>query len=187
MTIEEIFSELAQHMIEGLMIHAQMSDYYGFLGLDGYQTCHNYHYYEESINYRKLIEYYLNHYGKLPLDKPFNNPKVIPDSWHNFKRQDVDLNTRRGAIQAGMEKWVKWETDTKKLYEKAYMEAYNLGEVAAAMEIKCYLLDVDKELAYAENKLLKLVGDDYNISDIIVEQDDLKKKFKKKMQEIKIC
>ena len=29
MTVEEIFSQLAAHMIEGLMVHSQMSDYYG--------------------------------------------------------------------------------------------------------------------------------------------------------------
>ncbi len=35
MTIEEIFSEISKHMIEGIMIHAQMADYYNFLGLKG--------------------------------------------------------------------------------------------------------------------------------------------------------
>ena len=35
MTVEEIFSDLSKHMIEGLMAHSQLSDYFGFLGLEG--------------------------------------------------------------------------------------------------------------------------------------------------------
>ena len=31
MTLEEIYSELSAHMIKGLMIHDQMSNYYCFL------------------------------------------------------------------------------------------------------------------------------------------------------------
>ena len=62
MTVEEIFSQLAAHMVEGLMIHSQMSDYFGFLGLKGYQECHKYHYFAENANYRAISKYYLLHY-----------------------------------------------------------------------------------------------------------------------------
>ena len=41
MTVDEIFSKLSGHMIKGLMIHDQMSDYYDFLSLRGYKRCHN--------------------------------------------------------------------------------------------------------------------------------------------------
>ena len=44
MTLEEIFSELAAHAIEGMMIHDQMITYYCFLSLKGYAKCHEYHY-----------------------------------------------------------------------------------------------------------------------------------------------
>jgi len=29
---------------------------------------------------------------------------------------DVDVNTKRNAVKDLMDKWVKWERDTKKLY-----------------------------------------------------------------------
>ena len=64
MTINEIFSQLSQHMIKGLMMHTQLSDYFNFLGLKGYSQCHKYHYFEENNNYKQLCDYYLNHYNK---------------------------------------------------------------------------------------------------------------------------
>ena len=72
MTVDQIFSEVSAHMIEGLMIHSQLSDYFNFLGLKGYAKCHKYHFFEESCNYKKLSWYYLTHYNKIIAEKPFN-------------------------------------------------------------------------------------------------------------------
>ena len=41
MTIDEIFSLMAEHMVEGLMTHAQLADFYNFLGLKGYRNAMN--------------------------------------------------------------------------------------------------------------------------------------------------
>jgi hypothetical protein len=78
MTIEEVFSGIGQRMVEGLMTHSQLADYFGFLGLEGYQQCHLYHYFDENCNYKKISNYYLKHYNKLLIDMPFKNPNVIP-------------------------------------------------------------------------------------------------------------
>ena len=156
MTVEEIFSQIAAHMIEGLMVHSQLSDYYGFLGLKGYQECHKYHYFAENANYKKIANYYLKHYDKLVLDMPFKNPDVIPESWFKYSRHDVNDVTRKTAIQAGIEKWVNWEKQTKKLYEYYYQELMKLNEVAAAIELRKYIKDVDNELATATQKHLEL-------------------------------
>jgi len=186
MTTSDIFSQIAQRMIEGLMTHSQLSDYYGFLGLEGYQECHKYRYFEENGNYKKIADYYLKHYNKLLIDQPFNNPDVIPSDWFKYTRQQVGPDVRRPAIQLGFEKWVKWEKDTKKIYEQYYQELINLNEVAAAIELKKYIADVDKELADARQEHLELEAIDYNISDIMLAQDDIKKKYKKKLKEIKL-
>lgn len=186
MTVEEIFSHIAQHMIEGLMTHSQMIDYYAFLGLEGYSKCHEYHYYEENNNYINFCRYYMKHYNRLIVEKPFNNPGVIPDNWYRFARQDVDMNIRKNSIQVGFETWIRWERETKTLYEQYYKELINLNQTAAAMELKKYIIDVDKELAQAEQKDLSLKMIDYNIYDIMVEQEDVFKKYKKKLAEVKL-
>lgn len=187
MTVEEIFGQLIAHATEGLMVHAQMAEYYDFLGLKGYAECHTYHYFLESSNYKCMCEYYIGHYDKLPMDIAVTNPKIIPDSWYKYMRKDVDAATRKSAIMTGIEKWVSWERNTKKLYEHMYQELINIGEIAGAMEVKKYIEDVDEELASAQYVYLKKKAIDYNISDIVMEQDELCKRYKKKLKEIEVC
>ena len=184
MVIEDIFSQLVAHSIEGLMVHAQMAEYYDFLGLKGYAKCHTYHYFIESCGYKKLCEYYIGHYDKLPLDLAVGNPKIIPENWYKYMRKDVDNATRKNAIATGIEKWVNWEKTTKKLYEQMYQELININEIAAAIEVKKYIKDVDEELAEAQLIYIKKKAIDYNISDIMMEQDDMCKKYNKKIREI---
>jgi len=184
MTIEEIFSTISEHMIEGLMIHSQLSDYFAFIGLDGYQECHKYHYFEENSNYKKIGDYYVHHYNKLIIERPFKNPSVIPEAWYAHSRQDISIPTRKVSIQTAMERWVSWETNTKKLYESLYQELINLNEIASAEELSKYIKDVDKELKEACQKHLELTAIDYDILDIIAEQKEFKKKYRKKLKEI---
>ena len=186
MTIDEIFNQLSNHMVEGLMFHSQLSDYFGFLGLKGYQICHKYRYFDENKNYRKISSYYLCHYDKLIPNTPIKNPNLIPTSWYQYTRHDVDIQTRKNAIQAGIEKWVNWESATKKLYESLYGELIKIGEVSAAKELSSYIRDVDFELAEAYQEHLNLVAIDFDISDIIQEQDKIEKKCKKMLKEIKL-
>lgn len=187
MVVEDIFSQLIAHATEGLMTHAQIAEYFDFLGLKGYAKCHTYHYFAESVNYKCLCEYYIKHYNKLPVELKVSNPKVIPENWFKYSRKDVDSSTRKNAISAGFDKWVTWEKATKKLYEQMYQELIAINEIAAALEIKYYINDVSEELAKAEQKMLELKAIDYNISDIIMEQEHLYKKYTKKLREIEIC
>ena len=118
MTVEEIFATISSHMVKGLMIHTQLADYYDFLGLCGYKRCHEYHALKETCSYRGINRYYINHYNKLVVEQPIENPEVIPQNWYQYTRQDVDANTKRNAVKNGLDKWVEWEQETKKLYEQ---------------------------------------------------------------------
>ena len=122
MTIEEIFGHLSAHMVEGIMTHSQLADYYNFIGLKGYAKCHEYHYMCENKGFRNLSHYLLEHHNKLVPELSSSNPNVIPDSWFNYSRQDVDTATRKTAIQLGAETWVNWERKTKMLYQNMYNE-----------------------------------------------------------------
>lgn len=190
MTVEEIYSQIAAHMIKGMMFHEQMANYYDFLGLKGYKRCHEYHYLSETCAYRGLCRYFINHHDKLIPNTSFDDSQAIPDSWYNHVRQDVDANTKRNAIKTGLTKWVTWERETKKLYERMYKELMEIDEVASACKIKCLLKDVDCELKKAERYWLNKEATGYDMSDIIQEQHKKHKKYKCKMQEelcVKIC
>ena len=182
MTVEEIFSHLAAHMIKGLMIHDQIATAYGFLNLCGYKKCHEYHYFEESYNYRCLQDFYLNTYHKLIPEEKIENPAVIPSSWYKYSKIDVDANTKRSAVRDMMKKWVDWEQDTKTFLESSYKQLYDQNEICAALKIAALLKDVSKEWQYASEKHINLETSGYDISAIIAEQQPLCKKYWEKMK-----
>lgn len=170
MTREEIFTELLNHMVKGLMIHDQMANYYDFLGLEEYKDCHEKHYFKENKSYRKLYHYYIARYNRLIPDFRFDNPNIIPSSWLGYSRQDVDMKTRQQAIEDGLNKWIKWEGSTLTLYQKMYQELMALGDVAGAAEVLKLVKDVEKELQQAEQYQLYKKAMNYDMPTIVQEQ-----------------
>ena len=181
MTMEEIFSKIAMHMIKGIMFHEQVANCYGFLSLEGYKECHEYHYYSEIINYRHLYHYSLDHCHKLIKLGEIEDPAIISSNWYKYTKTDVDVNTKRTAIRDLMKSWIEWERETKQLLENCYKELYELGEIAAAIKISCFIKDVCNELQHAEEKRIKLETIGYDINTIIQEQHDLYEKYKTKI------
>lgn len=170
MTVEEIFSKLSSHMVKGLMTHSDYADYYYFLNLCGYGDTHNKHYVMESNAHRELNKWYILHYNKLIPQERIDYESVIPESWYNYKRFDVDRNTLKKSVELGLTTWVEWERDTKKFYEQMFKELMGLDEISAAMYVKRLIDDVSEELCHAENYLLQKRAVDFNISDMIAEQ-----------------
>ena len=178
MNVSEIYSKLAERMIGGMMFHDSMSQYYRFLGLNGYARCHEYHYCKESKGYQKLCRYFTEHHNKLIPESKVDVLEYIPSGWYMYARQDVDTGTKRQAVKDGVEKYVAWEQGTKDLYQRMYRELMEIGEVASAKFVCCFVKDVDRELKYAQKKHIKLKTADYDIGTILAEQDALHKKYK---------
>ena len=178
MVYSEIFSDLSAHFIKGMMVHDQMADYYDFLSLRGYKRCHEYHFKKESCNYRKLHRFYLNHYNKLVLEKSVSDPKIIPESWFRYSREEVDVQTKKDAVRDGVAKWIKWETETLNKLKQAQLDLYDEGEVASALFINKFIKDVERELKYAKRKQIELATVDYDMPYILEEQKRIHDKYK---------
>ena len=164
------------------MIHDQMSSYYDFLNLCGYQKCHEYHYWCESASYLKLKHHYFKYHSKLIKEKQIDNPNAIPKSWYNYEREDVDVSTKRNGVKAGLEKWIDWEKETKDLYEKMYKELIMLNEINDAKFIEKLICDVTHEWAQAKEEYLNIKAVDFDIEYVLMEQCEKEKIFKEKMK-----
>ena len=180
MTVEEIYKEIAHHMVNGMMFHDEMANYYDFLGLKGYKRCHEYHFIEETCNYRKICRYYINHHNKLIPEAEHDYVSVIPSTWYMHTRDDVDEGTKKSAVKTGMTKWVEWERKTKQKYEQAYTHLLELGEIASACRVHECICDVDCELKKAERYLLNCEALGYDMVWVISEQEHLHNKYKEK-------
>ena len=190
MELKEIYSKISEHMINGMMLHDQMANYYDFLGLKGYKRCHEYHFMKETLGYRSLNRYFINHHNMLIPGAKFDNENVIPESWYEHIRSDVDMATKKNAVRSGLTKWVEWERETKKLYQQMYQELMAINEVASACKIKEFICDVDMELKKAERYWLNKEAAGWDMTMIIEEQDRKHKKYQKKCEKelrIEIC
>ena len=186
MTVEEIFSQLINHLLSGMMVHESFANYYDFLGLKGYKECHEYHHFEETCSYRNMYSYYIEHFDRLIAAGQLEIPNIIPGFWYGHTRQEVDANTKKEGVKSGMNGWVNWERDTKKLYENAYNDLVSIGEIAASEQVRRLALDVDGELEEAESLLLNLSAVNYDLDVIIPEQEKEYKKYRKKIKNLDI-
>lgn len=184
MTVEEIFSKISQHMVQGLMIHSEMSDYYNFLGLEGYSKCHLYHYHKESIGYKDLNDYFIKNYNKIIPESRNENPPIIPQDWYKYNRQQVDNATRKNSIQNGIVKWVNWEEETKTLLQQMHQELMAINDVVGAMKVKEMLKEANKEHSHAYQKMIELKAMDYDMGVIMSEQDELSECYCKKIKKM---
>lgn len=180
--MENIFAKLRARMLEGMVFHDEMAKYYDFLNLRGYMKCHEYHYAEETKGYRELSRYYMEHHHKLIPVLPMQRPDVIPSNWYNVTKDKVDVSTRQSGVRQAMDKWVKWETDTKAIYQDAYLSLIEIGEPAAAEFALKLVRDVEKELAYAESKRITLESVGYDLISIVTRQDELYEKYRCKLK-----
>lgn len=100
--------------------------------------------------------------------------------WRSYRRQDVDATTKRRAVKDAMAKWVEWERKTKDLYSTSYKELLNDNAIDFADFVKENLvLDVSKELAFAESLYMELENCDYDMVYLAEIQPGYSKKFKK--------
>lgn len=181
MTIDEVFNKLASHMCEGVQFHDELIKAYDYIGLYGLSKCHTYHSCEEKQGYLQLSHYYMTHHFKLLQLENMSESKLIPETWYKYTTQAVDGGTKRNAIKELMEKWVKWEQETKKLYQEMRHELTEINELAAALYIDKYITDVDNELSQAQKMLLDFDTIGYDLSLITDWQEKLEKKYKKKL------
>lgn len=171
MDIDGIFAKIASHMIKGMMIHNELTNYYAFLGLDGYRKFQRRRFIEESKSFLDLNEFYIKATGKLIPNVKIDIPSVIPQNVYRYNREDISGNDIRNAVKTTTKMWVDWEKETKQLYEDCYMSLINdNGAVFVASKVKELINDVGAELEEAVSFWMSKKASDFSIEVILQEQ-----------------
>lgn len=89
--LQTLYSELINRMKQGVEMHEQLADYYGFLNLPGYQKCHEYQMLCELLTYRKAKDMYMREYNQL----------VQPASMMNNMNTMANMANNGGNSNAG--------------------------------------------------------------------------------------
>lgn len=185
-TVEEIFAQIKNRQIAALMFHDQMADYFDFLSLHGYKRLHEYQYFDESAEFRKVSRYYINHHGKLISESFSGEIKVIPDGWLTANRMNVGKGTKQKAVEDGFNEYHAWETETKAVYEKYALKLREIGREADAIFVDKLVKSVDHELKCLDRIILNLISAGYDMIYIVESQKHLHDKYKKKIKEVNL-
>lgn len=150
MTAHEIFTQLSDRMVGAMMIHTQLTELFTFLDLATDAKRQKKQLHEETDGLLKLEKYFAQHHQMLITAE--NPPQVNILNLVMLKGENSTLNPddRIYLIQYGMKEWIKWEKQSKIMYEDAYRNLMEISEVAAAEFVMRYVKDVDKELRDAE-------------------------------------
>lgn len=186
MTIKEIYSKISEHQIEGIMLHQQASKMLDFLGFRGFKRWQEYQHLSETLNFLSLNRYAINHHNIMVQDGEPKNPNIIPISWYNYTRYEVDNSTKKSALKDFFGRWKSWEEATKKLYCDMYKECCENGFIADSIKIKCWVMDVDKELKCLERKFIEYKSVDFDLEYVMYQQKEIHDKYKNKCEKMGI-
>ena len=183
-SVESTFSEINARMIAALMFHDQMADYFDFLGMKGYKRLHEYQYFTESLERKKLNPYYINHHNKLIPDIYSGQVTMIPENWQTANRISVGKSTKQKGIEDGFNQYHEWESETKNLYEHYSSRLREMGAVADAIMVEKLVEDVNSELKKLERIIVDLISSGYDMVYITESQQRIHDKYKAKLHEI---
>lgn len=181
---EEIYSEIKKRQIAALMYHDQMANYFDFLSLHGYKRLHEYQYFTESAEYRKICRYFINHHEKLLADGFDGEIKAIPAAWLTANRMSVGKSTKQKAVEDGFNQYREWESGTKAVYSHYAARLREIGHEADAIIVGRLVEDVDHELKCLDRIILDLISSGYDMVYIVESQKALHDKYKKKLKEV---
>ena len=146
---------------------------------------HEYQFYKDSIAYRSIQRYYINVYGRLIPEERVEDPKLIPEGWRNYKRDQVDQSTKRNAVESGIKNWISWETDTKIKLQDSVKRLHDAGQITDALFVNKLLKDVSHELKCAERMLVDLISTNYDMTSIVEAQTEIHDCYKAKMKKLR--
>lgn len=180
MTTPEIFNEFITHNINGVMLHEELTNYFAFLGLNGYKVMQNYHAKEETDSVRKAQKFYIKNYQMLPEIGEIKASGIIPANWYGHDRAEVDRATKRTAVKNAFNAWHEWETDTKDKYTEWYHGLQENNDIDGADYMCKYICDVSDELKEITEHMVFLNTIDYDLTTIATMQRDIKYKYRLK-------
>lgn len=186
MSCEDIYADVNKRMTTALMFHANMSDYFSFMGLHGFRRIHECQYFEESIGKRKLHRKVLDFHNKLIPELGHDKLEVVPADWYKHTRMDIDDSVLAKFVKTALKQYKEWEEETKCFYECVAHVFLERGEMIDYELMMCYVKHVQCELKkiYRLCEELNEVG--YDVLYIMEVQKRIHEEYKNKMKKLKV-
>ncbi len=150
MLMHETFQKLSNRMVGAMMIHTQLTELFNFIDLKSDAKRQKKQLHEESDGLLKLEKYVAQHHHILITSDNPPQVDILNVSMLEKPNDKLSPDDKIYLIQYALKEWIKWEKESKIIYEDAYCNLVNMSEVASANFVLQYIKDVDKELRDAE-------------------------------------
>lgn len=170
MNTNEYFSDMILKGKQSLLIHSQMSNYYGFLGLKRHQQIHNFLYWLETKRLMSINEYYLTKYNVPIEEKEISNPNVLPENWTNF--ESVEESKIFDVTKEGFAIMESWDDLRISSLRNLYISLID-KDLQDSDFVKKILIEVEEEKRGMKDRYFSDSHLDYYISVLLDDQSKI--------------
>lgn len=187
MTCEGLYVEMSNRITSAVMMHADMADYFSFLGMHGFKRVHEYQYLTESIGRNRLHREYIDIHNKIIPDNYDirSRASVIPKDWVKYTRSDIDDSVTPKFVRHAMEIYRDWEKETVEMYSCIYCMMLENMWVSDADIVKEYINDAQYELKKIYRLIEELQDTGYDTVYMVEMQKKIHDTYRNKIREIK--
>ena len=177
MSAVDVYGQIADRLVGGMMFHDDHATLMEFLGYQGLKRVHESGYLSDSADLRRVQRYCVSHLGQIA---PRGGQKRVPvlDPLMGMRRGDIDDDTRLNKLRSSMDAWVDWETETKKVYERAWESLMRTNDTSAMRLVEHLIANVDDELSMAVELRLGLQASGWDMPYAMDIQPALEKEYK---------
>jgi len=180
----ELLSNINDRYHMALHFHRESADLFWFLSLQGYATLHEFQLLEEGETQRKIKRYIFDIYGVPIVDNVATGTSLFSLLTQGQKRHELTSDVCWNAIKRAWEAYETWELETLQEYERIAHELFSQGDIVTFNFVSDIIKDVGEEVRNISNELSRLKTMDFDLPQIIGEQEDIRERYLKKMKEI---
>lgn len=161
--VKHIMKEVYDHMMNGVLFHADMVDMFDFLHLKGFrkwQEC----ILEEELEHVTEIQHHFikRHHMMLSPYKQHFESGLIPATWYNHSAMEITKEDIMREVKKSMHEYLNWERKTQTFLEEKTKELIDLDAFAEYMDLRELEEDVAGEIHYLETFIIELESVGYD-------------------------
>ena len=161
--IRNIMKETYDHIMNGVIMHSNMVDFYDFLHLKGFRKWQEHNVEEEFCHVTEIQHHFIKrHHMMIPPYEEHFTSGVIPTSWYDHSAIEVTKDDIVREVKRSLHEYLDWERKTQIFLKEKTKELIELDAFAEYMDLRELEENVACEIHYLENLIIELESVGYD-------------------------
>jgi hypothetical protein len=161
--IKNIMKEVYDHLMNGVLFHADMVDLFDFLHLKGFKKWQKNILEEELDNVTDMQHHFIKrHHMMLPPYQQHYESGLIPAAWYGQTAMDISKEDIMREVKRVLHDYLAWERKTQMFLREKTKELIHLEAFAEYMDLRELEEDVAGEIAMLEQFIIEMESVGYD-------------------------